>query len=85
MFELFEEKTRKPLLRRDRRTFSPKATKILNAYYFGNGDNRYPCADEKEALAKRCGITVVQVSTWFGNKRIREKNAKKSNQHKGYN
>ena len=73
------------MLRRDRRTFSPKAKKILNAYYFGNGDNRYPCADEKEALAKRCGITVVQVSTWFGNKRIREKNAKKSNQHKGYN
>ena len=68
------------MLRRDRRTFSTEATKILNDYYFGNGDNRYPCADEKEALAKRCGITVVQVSTWFGNKRIREKkNAKKTN------
>ena len=67
----------KSLLRRDRRTFPKKASQILNSYYYGNQDNRYPCHDEKEALAKRCGISVAQVSTWFGNKRIREKNALK--------
>ena len=67
----------KSLLRRDRRTFPKIASQILNGYYYGNQDNRYPCHDEKEALAKRCGISVAQVSTWFGNKRIREKNALK--------
>ena len=72
----------KSLLRRDRRTFPKIASEILNGYYYEHPDNRYPCSDEKEALAKRCGISVSQVSTWFGNKRIREKNALKKDKAK---
>lgn len=71
---------RKSLLRRDRRTFPKRACEILNSYYDSHPDNRYPCYDEKDALARRCGISVAQVTTWFGNKRIREKKKpKKSN------
>ena len=66
-----------PIKRRDRRTFSKKASEILNAFYSSNHDNRYPSHDEKEILAKQCGISVIQVSTWFGNKRIREKKKSK--------
>ena len=76
---------KKSLLRRDRRTFPKEASEILNSYYYGNQGyqgNKYPCHDEKEALAKRCGISLPQVSTWFGNKRIREKNASKKKSSK---
>ncbi|GIX70635.1 homeobox protein extradenticle [Caerostris extrusa] len=35
--------------------------------------NPYPSEEAKEELARKCGITVSQVSNWFGNKRIRYK------------
>jgi hypothetical protein len=31
----------------------------------------YPDEQTKLELAKECGITLAQVSNWFGNKRIR--------------
>jgi hypothetical protein len=31
------------------------------------------CDGAQEELARKCGISVSQVSNWFGNKRIRYK------------
>jgi len=59
--------------RRRRRNFSKQASEILNEYFYSNLSNPYPSEEEKEALARRCSITVNQVSNWFGNKRIRYK------------
>merc|ERR1712062_321151 len=59
--------------RRKRRNFSKKATEVLNEYFYGHLANPYPSEEAKEELARKCGITVSQVSNWFGNKRIRYK------------
>ncbi|CAJ0579212.1 unnamed protein product, partial [Mesorhabditis spiculigera] len=59
--------------RRKRRNFSKSATDILNDYFFQNLSNPYPSEEVKEDLARRCNISVSQVSNWFGNKRIRYK------------
>jgi len=59
--------------RRKRRNFSKEATEILNEYFYSHLANPYPSEEAKDELAKKCGITVSQVSNWFGNKRIRYK------------
>ncbi len=59
--------------RRKRRNFSKKATEVLNEYFYSHLANPYPSEEAKEELAKKCNITVAQVSNWFGNKRIRYK------------
>ncbi|XP_059195754.1 pre-B-cell leukemia transcription factor 2 [Centropristis striata] len=59
--------------RRKRRNFSKQATESLNEYFYSHLSNPYPSEEAKEELAKQCGITVSQVSNWFGNKRIRYK------------
>merc|ERR1712140_505 len=59
--------------RRKRRNFSKKSSEILNEYFYSNLANPYPSEEGKEELARKCGITVSQVSNWFGNKRIRYK------------
>lgn len=59
--------------RRKRRNFSKKSSEILNEYFYSNLANPYPSEEVKEELARKCGITVSQVSNWFGNKRIRYK------------
>nr|XP_057909240.1 pre-B-cell leukemia transcription factor 2 [Doryrhamphus excisus] len=59
--------------RRKRRNFSKQATEVLNEYFYSHLSNPYPSEEAKEELAKSCGITVSQVSNWFGNKRIRYK------------
>uniref|UniRef100_UPI00358FBF76 pre-B-cell leukemia transcription factor 1-like isoform X3 n=1 Tax=Myxine glutinosa TaxID=7769 RepID=UPI00358FBF76 len=59
--------------RRKRRNFSKQATEILNEYFYSHLSNPYPSEEAKEELAKKCCITVSQVSNWFGNKRIRYK------------
>ena len=38
-------------------------------FYF----KRYPTPDEKKKLAKNTGLTQVQVSNWFKNRRQRDK------------
>ncbi|XP_029002773.1 pre-B-cell leukemia transcription factor 1b isoform X2 [Betta splendens] len=59
--------------RRKRRNFNKQATEILNEYFYSHLSNPYPSEEAKEELAKKCAITVAQVSNWFGNKRIRYK------------
>merc|ERR1719259_262384 len=59
--------------RRRRRNFSKESSEILNEYFYSNLSNPYPSEEEKEELARKCGLTVLQVSNWFGNKRIRYK------------
>ncbi|XP_078272146.1 pre-B-cell leukemia transcription factor 2-like [Rhinoraja longicauda] len=48
--------------RRKRRNFSKQATEILNEYFYSHLSNPYPSEEAKEELAKKCGITVSQVS-----------------------
>ncbi len=59
--------------RRQRRNFSKIATEALNEYFYSHLSNPYPSEEEKEELARQCGISVAQVNNWFGNKRIRYK------------
>ncbi|XP_066065292.1 LOW QUALITY PROTEIN: pre-B-cell leukemia transcription factor 4-like [Chamaea fasciata] len=59
--------------RRKRRNFSRQATEVLNEYFYSHLSNPYPSEEAKEELARRGGITLAQVSNWFGNKRIRYK------------
>uniref|UniRef100_A0A0N5A817 Homeobox domain-containing protein n=1 Tax=Syphacia muris TaxID=451379 RepID=A0A0N5A817_9BILA len=59
--------------RRKRRNFSKDATRILSEFFYSHIDHPYPSEDAKVELARRCNITVNQVSNWFGNKRIRTK------------
>ena len=59
--------------RRKRRNFTKKSTEILNEYFYSHLANPYPSEEAKEELARQCGISVSQVSNWFGNKRIRYK------------
>ncbi|XP_077439437.1 pre-B-cell leukemia transcription factor 1-like isoform X2 [Vanacampus margaritifer] len=56
-----------------RRKFNKQATEILNEYFYSHLSNPYPGEDAKVELAKKCHISVSQVSNWFGNKRIRYK------------
>ncbi|XP_023321400.1 homeobox protein extradenticle [Eurytemora carolleeae] len=59
--------------RRKRRNFSKKSSEVLNEYFYSHLSNPYPSEEAKEELARKCAITVSQVSNWFGNKRIRYK------------
>ncbi|XP_013771831.1 homeobox protein extradenticle-like isoform X2 [Limulus polyphemus] len=59
--------------RRKRRNFSKQATEILNEYFYSHLSNPYHSEEAKEELARKCGITISQISNWFGNKRIRYK------------
>ncbi|CAF0774681.1 unnamed protein product [Rotaria sp. Silwood1] len=59
--------------RRKRRNFSKLAIEVLNEYFYSHLSNPYPSDEIKEELARQCGISVAQVSNWFGNKRIRYK------------
>merc|ERR1740116_521758 len=59
--------------RRKRKNFGKKASELLHEYFYTNLLNPYPSDEVKEELARKAGITVSQVSNWFGNKRIRYK------------
>lgn len=59
--------------RRKRRNFSKNASEVLNEYFYSHLSNPYPSEEAKEELARKCNISVSQVSNWFGNKRIRYK------------
>ncbi len=48
--------------RRKRRNFSKQATEILNEYFYSHLSNPYPSEEAKEELAKKCSISVSQVS-----------------------
>lgn len=51
------------VFRRKRRNFSKQATEVLNEYFYSHLSNPYPSEEAKEELARKCGITVSQVST----------------------
>ncbi|XP_059914322.1 pre-B-cell leukemia transcription factor 3-like [Gadus macrocephalus] len=68
--------------RRKRRNFNKQATEILNEYFYSHLSNPYPSEEAKEELAKKCAITVSQVSNWFGNKRIRYKKTSASSKRR---
>ena len=53
--------------RRKRRNFSKKSSEILNEYFYSNLANPYPSEEVKEELARKCGITVSQVSPFILN------------------
>ena len=53
--------------RRKRRNFSKKSSEILNEYFYSNLANPYPSEEVKEELARKCGITVSQVSLYILN------------------
>ncbi|KAL3089453.1 hypothetical protein niasHT_028627 [Heterodera trifolii] len=57
--------------KKKRQNFSREAIRILNDYFLEHIDLPYPDDGIKMALAEKCGITLAQVSNWFGNKRIR--------------
>ncbi|CAJ0583323.1 unnamed protein product, partial [Mesorhabditis spiculigera] len=59
--------------RRKRRNFSKEAIAILQDFFVTHANHPYPTDEEKADLAKKCNITVQQVSNWFGNRRIRQK------------
>nr|CAD2180554.1 unnamed protein product [Meloidogyne enterolobii] len=61
--------------RKKRQNFSDKITNILNNYFINHLSKPYPDEQTKLALAEQCGITLAQVSNWFGNKRIRYRKA----------
>uniref|UniRef100_A0A914VEU4 Homeobox domain-containing protein n=1 Tax=Plectus sambesii TaxID=2011161 RepID=A0A914VEU4_9BILA len=51
-------------------SFKENSRKVLRNCY---KSNRYPSAEEKKAIAERTGLTFVQVSNWFKNRRQRDK------------
>lgn len=51
--------------RRKRRNFSKQASEILNEYFYSHLSNPYPSEEAKEELARKCSITVSQVSENF--------------------
>jgi hypothetical protein len=51
--------------RRKRRNFSKQATEVLNEYFYSHLSNPYPSEEAKEELARKCSITVSQVSPLF--------------------
>lgn len=59
--------------RRKRRNFSKSSVDALNKYFFSHLNNPYPSEEAKSQLAVQCGLSIAQVSNWFGNKRIRYK------------
>uniref|UniRef100_A0A915EEV6 Homeobox domain-containing protein n=1 Tax=Ditylenchus dipsaci TaxID=166011 RepID=A0A915EEV6_9BILA len=61
--------------KRKRRNFTKSATQILNQYFNTHMAQPYPSDGAKAELAKQCGISIAQVSNWFGNKRIRFRKA----------
>jgi hypothetical protein len=48
--------------RRKRRNFSKTATEVLNEYFYSHLSNPYPSEEAKEELARKCGISVSQVT-----------------------
>jgi hypothetical protein len=50
---------------------SGQSVQHLKEWFYEHLDHPYPSADQKEDLAKRTGLTYLQVSNWFTNTRKR--------------
>ncbi|CAH8523860.1 unnamed protein product [Schistosoma bovis] len=67
------------------RPLNQTALSVMESWYTNHVDNPYPTTAEKEELAALGGITVIQVSSWFANRRTRTANTKpKKNRRKLY-
>ncbi|KAK4469651.1 hypothetical protein MN116_007182 [Schistosoma mekongi] len=67
------------------RPLNQTALSAMEGWYSNHVDNPYPTTEEKEQLAALGGITVMQVSSWFANRRTRTANTKpKKNRRKLY-
>ncbi|CAH8488263.1 unnamed protein product [Schistosoma turkestanicum] len=67
------------------RPLNETALSVMESWYTNHVDNPYPTTAEKEQLAALGGITVIQVSSWFANRRTRTANTKpKKNRRKLY-
>ncbi|XP_060605402.1 uncharacterized protein LOC132757921 [Ruditapes philippinarum] len=68
--------------RRHNEPLSNKALQVMNEWYEQHLENPYPTKAEKEDLAKRGGITLGQVKSWYANKRNRSNNTRPKKQKK---
>jgi hypothetical protein len=59
--------------RKNKRALPKKAAEELSKWFYEHLNDPYPTEEEKSMLASQCGLTLVQVNNWFGNKRIRYK------------
>ena len=72
----------KPVKRRHNEPLNVVALEVMNSWYQENLSNPYPNKLEKEELARKGGITVSQVKSWFANKRNRSNNTRPKKQKK---
>lgn len=68
--------------RRHNEPLSNKALLVMNEWYEQHLENPYPTKAEKEELARRGGITLGQVKSWYANKRNRSNNTRPKKQKK---
>jgi hypothetical protein len=54
-----------------------KIRAILNEWYDQHSENPYPSEEEKADLAEKCDMSVLQVRSWFANKRSRANNTRR--------
>lgn len=66
--------------RRHNEPLNNMALQVMNNWYQQNSENPYPSKAEKEELARRGGITLAQVKSWFANKRNRSNNTRPKKQ-----
>ncbi|CAB3399541.1 unnamed protein product [Caenorhabditis bovis] len=66
---------------RKRRNFDKETTEILQKWFNEHRESPYPSEEQKNELAKQCGIKLSQVNNWFGNQRIRSKQQLKQMQN----
>lgn len=68
--------------RRHNEPLNNQALTVMTDWYEEHLENPYPTKAEKEDLAKRGGITLGQVKSWFANKRNRSNNTRPKKQKK---
>lgn len=56
-----------------KRSLPSAATKAMNTWFQNHSSDPYPSDAEKEAFTAEYGITMDQVTTWFTNKRYRNR------------
>ncbi|XP_064647572.1 uncharacterized protein LOC135500211 [Lineus longissimus] len=56
------------------------AVNVMNTWYLQHVDHPYPSDEDKEQLALDGNISVIQVKSWFSNKRNRSHNTKPRNE-----
>lgn len=68
--------------RRHNEPLNNDALSVMNVWYEEHAENPYPTKPEKDDIAKRGGISLAQVKSWFANKRNRSHNTRPKKQKK---